>query len=94
MTTYTETNGVKDYKHVGAITEQVGDITIRVKCDNLPLDVYNKFKETLKSLLDKGKPKTFKVIEIDTIAGFSFRHVTKARFINITTMHLGRLLKR
>lgn len=46
----------------------------------------------LEILKEKGYP--YKVIEVDTIAGYHLRGIKKGKFIPLSTMHLARLLKR
>jgi hypothetical protein len=52
--------------------------------------IYRLFKDKEEKLIRLG----IKTVEIDSIAGFWFRNIKKARFIPLTITHLARLLKK
>ena len=66
--------------------------------DKFSKDVNKKGLQLAKKWLVKNESKLlkmgFKKAEFDTIAGFHFRGKRKGKFVQITTMHLLRLLKK
>lgn len=82
----------------GAIVKDINGIKFVNFAHNSRLPDTNEFEKKAEEIVreksEKLKSAGFKRVEFDTIGGYYYRKINKARFIPVSTMHSLRLMKR